>query len=84
MAAVASIYDEAVRHGTATFDIDPPGEMSMRQHFHELTQNGFPYVTFGANFRKSWQLAIAHLRGDLDFRDEALKSAAEDNGKLGT
>ncbi len=42
--AITAIYDEAVRHGTATFELDPPGLAEMTRRFSQLTGDGFPYL----------------------------------------
>jgi L-amino acid N-acyltransferase YncA len=42
ISAVAVIYAHAVRHGTATFEIDPPSEHEMADRFRALAEGGFP------------------------------------------
>ncbi len=42
--AIAAIYDDAVRTGTATFELDPPGEAEMTARFTRLVDGGFPYI----------------------------------------
>ncbi len=44
LAAITAIYDEAVRDGTASFEIDPPVEAEMAGRMHELIDGGYPYV----------------------------------------
>lgn len=44
IAAITRIYAEAVRHGTATFELDPPGETEMARRLAALTAGGFPYL----------------------------------------
>jgi L-amino acid N-acyltransferase YncA len=44
LAAVTRIYAEAVRHGTASFEIDPPDQDEMARRFAELGRGGFPYL----------------------------------------
>jgi L-amino acid N-acyltransferase YncA len=41
---ITAIYDEAVRHGTATFELDPPGLAEMTRRFRTLADGGFPYL----------------------------------------
>jgi phosphinothricin acetyltransferase len=41
---ITEIYDEAVRHGTATFELTPPDIDEMRRRFTALQQTGFPYL----------------------------------------
>lgn len=42
--AITEIYRDAVLHGTATYEIDPPDLTEMTNRFHSLTSDGFPYV----------------------------------------
>jgi L-amino acid N-acyltransferase YncA len=49
VAAIAAIYDHAVRHGTATFEIEPPDEAEMARRFGELAAGGFPYLVAEAS-----------------------------------
>ncbi len=44
IAAITRIYADAVRHGTATFEIDPPSEAEMARRFAVLAGGGFPYL----------------------------------------
>ena len=44
VAAVADIYDEAVRHGTASFEIEPPGQTEMRRRYEALRAGGYPFL----------------------------------------
>ncbi|MFC0240624.1 GNAT family N-acetyltransferase [Rhodopseudomonas telluris] len=42
--AITAIYDEAVRAGTATFELTPPDLAEMTRRFETLTGGGFPYL----------------------------------------
>jgi L-amino acid N-acyltransferase YncA len=42
--AITAIYDEAVRTGTATFELIPPDLAEMTRRFETLTGGGFPYL----------------------------------------
>jgi phosphinothricin acetyltransferase len=42
--AITAIYAHAVRHGTATFEIEPPDEQEMADRFRALAEKGFPYL----------------------------------------
>jgi L-amino acid N-acyltransferase YncA len=42
--AITAIYDEAVRHGTASFEIEPPDEREMTRRFEALRAGGYPYL----------------------------------------
>ena len=39
---ITAIYAHAVRFGTATFEIDPPGDAEMARRLRDLA--GFPYL----------------------------------------
>ena len=41
---IAKIYDHAVRHGTATFELIPPDLAEMTRRFNALMDGGFPYL----------------------------------------
>jgi L-amino acid N-acyltransferase YncA len=42
--AIAAIYAEAVRSGTASFELAPPGEDEMRARFEKIASGGYPYL----------------------------------------
>jgi phosphinothricin acetyltransferase len=42
--AITAIYAHTVIHGTATFEIEPPGEPEMADRFCTLAAGGFPYL----------------------------------------
>jgi len=42
--AVTDIYEHAVRHGTATFELIPPDLAEMTRRFKSLMDGGFPYL----------------------------------------
>ncbi len=42
--AIAAIYDEAVRTGTASFELEPPGATEMARRFAAITGGGHPYL----------------------------------------
>jgi L-amino acid N-acyltransferase YncA len=44
IAAITEIYDAAVRHGTASFEIDPPDETEMRRRYEALRAGGYPFL----------------------------------------
>src|SRR3974390_1395099 len=41
--AITRIYADAVLHGTASFEIEPPGEAEMLHRQTALLNNGYPY-----------------------------------------
>ena len=44
IAAITRIYAHAVRHGTASFELEPPDEAEMARRHHALRSGGHPYV----------------------------------------
>jgi phosphinothricin acetyltransferase len=42
--AITGIYEHAVLHGTATFELIPPDLAEMTRRFETLTDNGYPYL----------------------------------------
>jgi L-amino acid N-acyltransferase YncA len=42
--AITAIYAHAVKYGTASFEIEPPGEHEMTDRFRTLIDGGFPYL----------------------------------------
>jgi L-amino acid N-acyltransferase YncA len=44
MAAITRIYAFAVKHGTATFEIEPPDEAEMARRHAALAAEGYPYL----------------------------------------
>jgi phosphinothricin acetyltransferase len=49
VAAIADIYDEAVRHGTASFEIEPPGKAEMERRYDALRAGGYPFLVAEAD-----------------------------------
>lgn len=44
IAAIADIYADAVRHGTASYELEPPSRRDMEQRFAALAAGSFPYI----------------------------------------
>jgi L-amino acid N-acyltransferase YncA len=44
LGVVTTIYDQAVRFGTATFELDPPDLVEMTRRYRALIDGGFPYL----------------------------------------
>src|SRR5258705_13938699 len=42
--AITRIYAHAVRHGTASFELEPPDEAEMTRRQQALLDGGFPYL----------------------------------------
>ena len=41
---ITDIYADAVRHGTASYELEPPSLDEMRKRFQALAAGGFPYI----------------------------------------
>ena len=44
IAAITRIYDHAVRHGTASFELEPPEEPEMVRRYEKLRDGRYPYL----------------------------------------
>jgi L-amino acid N-acyltransferase YncA len=44
IAAITRIYADAVTHGTASFELEPPDATEMARRMADLTGKGFPYI----------------------------------------
>ncbi len=44
LAVITAIYGHAVRHGTASFELDPPDQDEMTRRFETLCAGGYPYL----------------------------------------
>jgi L-amino acid N-acyltransferase YncA len=44
IAAITRIYADAVRHGTASFELEPPDEAEMTRRQRALSAKGYPYL----------------------------------------
>ena len=42
--AITRIYEHAVRHGTASFELEPPDDAEMDRRMRALLDGGFPYL----------------------------------------
>jgi phosphinothricin acetyltransferase len=42
--AITRIYEHAVRHGTASFELEAPDEAEMLRRMRALVDGGFPYI----------------------------------------
>jgi phosphinothricin acetyltransferase len=47
--AITAIYDQAVRHGTASFELEPPDAAEMARRRQTLVDAGFPYLVAEAD-----------------------------------
>jgi len=44
LAAITRIYEHAVRHGTASFEIEPPDQNEMTRRYEALRAGNYPYL----------------------------------------
>jgi phosphinothricin acetyltransferase len=44
IAAITRIYAHAVRHGTASFELDPPDDAEIARRYAALRDGGFPFL----------------------------------------
>src|ERR1700674_1370413 len=44
LAAITAIYDHAVRHGTASLELEPPDAAEMARRRQALLDAGYPYL----------------------------------------
>jgi len=51
--AITRIYANAVRHGTASFELEPPGEAEMARRQRALIEGGYPYLVAEAELAVS-------------------------------
>lgn len=51
IASIGSLYREVVRHGTASFEVDPPDDREMARRAEVLVSGGFPYLVARRNGR---------------------------------
>jgi phosphinothricin acetyltransferase len=42
--AITRIYADAVQHGTASFELEPPDQAEMARRLHTLLDGGYPYI----------------------------------------
>ncbi|MGH6764513.1 MAG: GNAT family N-acetyltransferase [Bradyrhizobium sp.] len=49
--AIIEIYDHAVRHGTATFELTPPDLAEMSRRFGALRDGGYPFLAAASDGR---------------------------------
>ncbi len=47
--AITAIYDHAVRHGTASFELEPPDVAEMARRRQALVEAGYPYLVAEAD-----------------------------------
>ena len=74
VAAITRIYAEAVKHGTATFEIEPPDEAEMARRLQTLVAGNYPYLVA----ERSGALAGYAYAGPYHLRP-AYRSTVEDS-----
>lgn len=66
--AITAIYEHAVLHGTATFEIAPPDIAEMTRRFDALQAVGFPYLVCEADGRVAGYAYAAAYRARPAYR----------------
>lgn len=88
IAAITAIYADAVRHGTATFELEPPDHAEMLRRFATLTGAGFPYLAAEADGRLAGYAYAGPYRARPAYRftvEDSVYLAPEAQGRgLGT
>jgi phosphinothricin acetyltransferase len=72
--AIAAIYGHHVRHGTASFETDPPPVEEMRRRRAELLSRGFPYLVAEAGGTVLGYAYAGPYRPRAAYRDTAENS----------
>ncbi|HWM82640.1 MAG TPA: GNAT family N-acetyltransferase [Pseudolabrys sp.] len=65
---ITRIYAEAVRTGTASFELDPPDEAEMAARMRALLAGGFPYLAAEINGALAGYAYAGHYRTRPAFR----------------
>ena len=66
--AITAIYGEAVRHGTASFEIEPPDLTEITRRFRELASRDYPYVVAEEDGRVAGYAYAAPYRPRVAYR----------------
>ena len=65
---ITAIYRDAVLHGTASFEIDPPDEPEMTRRRATLLEGGYPYLVAEAEGRVAGYAYAGLYRARLAYR----------------
>jgi len=68
LAAITRIYDHAVRHGTASFEIEPPDEREMARRYETLRAGDYPYLVAGLDAEIVGYAYAGPYRGRVAYR----------------
>lgn len=66
--AIAAIYAHAVRHGTASFELEPPNEAEMARRYRSLVDGGHPYLVAEGGGRIAGYAYVGPFRPRLAYR----------------
>jgi L-amino acid N-acyltransferase YncA len=67
--AITAIYGDAVRFGTASFEVDPPDETEMAERFGALVAGGFPYLVAATDAGIAGYAYAARYRTRVAYRN---------------
>ena len=70
-AAIVSIYAEHILHGTATFEVDPPGAAEMKRRWSSIATAGWPYLVAAQDGAVVGYAYAAQLRDRAGYRHSA-------------
>lgn len=68
IAAITAIYAHAVRHGTASYELEPPDEDEMLRRMRQIVGDGFPYLVAEEDGRVTGYAYGNHFRTRRAYR----------------
>ena len=66
--AITEIYTDAVLHGTATYELEPPTLAEMTERYKSLRENSYPYFVAEENGRVLGYAYANHFRPRRAYR----------------
>jgi L-amino acid N-acyltransferase YncA len=82
--AIAAIYRPAVLEGTASFELEPPGDAEMLRRFEAITGGGYPYFVAEIDGRVAGYAYASAYRARPGYRftvENSVYVAADAQGK---
>lgn len=81
--AIAAIYDEAVRTGTASFELTPPGASEMARRHAAIVEAGYPYLVKEEDGALQGYAYVSAFRPRIAYRHTVENSIYVDEGARG-
>ncbi|MCM5556666.1 GNAT family N-acetyltransferase [Pleomorphomonas sp. JP5] len=81
--AIAAIYQEAVRTGTASWELEPPTDAEMLKRFEAITSGGYPYLIAEMGGALAGYAYVSAYRPRLAYRYTVENSIYIDPGRRG-